>query len=179
MDDKGLGGTQKVFCKRSLTGLIILLIIILLFILSAFTVYKGMGLTLCVVSGNSMSPTIEDEAILLLNPKKELERFDILVFEEDDKYMLKRLIGLPGDTVTVMDGHLFVNGDLYHEPYLDEDYCKNFKEQDFKITVPDRQYFLLGDNRDGSFDSRQIGMIDKDQIVGTGIFVFGDNHNVR
>lgn len=116
-----------------------------------------------------MVPTIPEGTTLLLNPEREVERFDIVVFKDEGRYLIKRMIGLPGDTVTVMDGKLWVNGDLYEEPYLTDAYTEQFKGQDFKVSVPEGQYFALGDNRDGSFDSRSIGMITKDQFVGTAI----------
>lgn len=152
--------------------MIALLSVLILMAAAALFVFKGTGLTVCEVHGKSMLPTIKEESTLLLNPKKTVERFDIVVFQNEGRYVIKRVIGLPGDDVTVLDGNLFVNGTLYKESYIQDAYSEEFREQDFKVRVPEGQYFLLGDNRDGSFDSRNIGMVDKDQFVGTAILVF-------
>ena len=94
--------------------------------------------------------------MLLLNPEKEVERFDIAVFDDGSEYVIKRIIGLPGDEVTVLDGHLFVNDELYNEPYVDMDYSTEFANESLRWwfrKIPIR----VRDNRDGSFDSREPG----------------------
>ena len=167
-----MGIRKTTALKRGLNVLIVLLAAGLILALSMLSVYKKMGLTLCTVNGTSMEPTLSDGARLLLNPEKEMERFDIAVFQDGGRYLVKRVVGFPGDDVTVLDGNLFVNGEMYHEPYLDEDHTKKFREQDFKVHVPEGQYFALGDNRDKSLDSRNIGMIESSQFVGVAIFGF-------
>lgn len=133
-----------------------------------FTVFS-MGLTVCTVQGTSMEPTIMDGTVTLLNPQKEVSRFDIAVFKENGSYIIKRVVGLPGDTVTVLDGHLFVNGELYNEPYVDLDYSQEFSQESFKVEVPEGSYYVLGDNRDGSFDSRETGTIPAEDVTGVAI----------
>lgn len=133
-----------------------------------FTVFS-MGLTVCTVQGTSMEPTIMDGTVMLLNPQKEVSRFDIAVFKENGSYIIKRVVGLPGDTVTVLDGHLFVNGELYNEPYVDLDYSQEFSQESFKVEVPEGSYYVLGDNRDGSFDSRETGTIPAEDVTGVAI----------
>lgn len=152
-----------------MTGLIALLTALIILLAGGIIAYRQMGLIVCAVQGESMVPTIGNRMTLLLNPGKEVERFDIVVFKEDGNYILKRMVGLPGDDVTVMDGKLFINGKLYEEPYLDDDYCQSFQEQDFKVRVPEGEYFALGDNRDASFDSRSAGTVQENQLVGVAI----------
>lgn len=159
----------RILARRLMTLFIIFLTILIIVVAGSIIAYRQMGLRVCQVQGVSMVPTIADKTTLLLHPGKPIERFDIVVFKEGGRYVLKRMVGLPGDDVTVMDGKLFINGELYPEPYLHADYCQTFDDHDFKVHVPEGEYFALGDNRDGSFDSRNAGTVQKDQIVGTAI----------
>lgn len=134
-----------------------------------------------VVEGESMMPTLEDGNKLVVNKigyqVGELHRYDVVVFHasETEDYV-KRIIGLPGDTVEYKDDKLYVNGESQPEPYLEK-----FKEEmvgtkltgDFTLeeitgeqTVPEGKVFVLGDNRRSSMDSRYFGFVDQDQIVG-------------
>ena len=82
--------------------------------------------------------------------------------------MIKRVIGLPGDIVSILDNTLYINGEVYVENYLDE----GLEYDDFELnslgyeTIPEDMYFVLGDNREDSLDSREIGLISKDDIIG-------------
>lgn len=156
-----------VICITVLTAAIMLIGAMLL-------VFEVMDLKSCTVQGESMMPTVADGTKLLLNPKKEVERFDIVVYEQEGRNILKRVIGLPGDTVAVLDGKLFINKELYPETYLNRDLCANFGEVDFKVHIPEGEYFLMGDNRDASVDSRDEGTIPKDWIIGVA-FIELDN----
>lgn len=152
-----------------LTVITVLLTVLALFLASGIFTVFSMGLTVCTVQGTSMEPTVTNGSVVLLNPQKEVERFDIAVFEEDGNYIIKRVVGLPGDTITVLDGHLFVNGELYNEPYVDLDYSQEFSQESFKVEVPEGSYYVLGDNRDGSFDSRETGTIPEGDLTGVAI----------
>lgn len=149
--------------------LVILTVLTMLIVSGIFT-FLSMDLSFCTVHGDSMMPTIKNGAVLLLNPEKEVERFDIAVFDDGSEYVIKRIIGLPGDEVTVLDGHLFVNDELYNEPYVDMDYSTEFANESFKVVVPEDSYFVLGDNRDGSFDSREAGVVPDYAITGVAIW---------
>lgn len=155
--------------SRILTILTVILTTLALFVASLVFTVLSMGLTVCTVQGSSMEPTIMDGTMLLLNPQKEVEHFDIAVFEEDGSYIIKRVVGLPGDTVTVLDGNLFINGQPYDEPYVSEDYSVEFAKESFKVEVPEGAYYVLGDNRDGSFDSRDAGTIPAEDLTGVAI----------
>ncbi|MCR6107091.1 signal peptidase I [Salipaludibacillus agaradhaerens] len=147
-----------------------------------------------VVDGQSMMPTLEHNDRMLVNKIgyniSEPERFDIIVFHApQNKDYIKRVIGLPGDTIEYRDDMLYVNGESVDEPYLDD-----YKEQaeylplteDFHIkdvtgyeTVPEGHVFVLGDNRQRSRDSRQIGMIPYDEVVGKANFVIWPIQEIR
>lgn len=120
----------------------------------------------------SMVPTLNVNDRLLVRRIynfDKLERQDIIVFdckEEDSKY-IKRLIGLPGDKISIKDGQVYVNGEL-----LKEDYVKNKDMFTGEYEVPEGKYFFLGDNRSDSKDSRYLKTtyIDEEDIVGKAFF---------
>ena len=124
------------------------------------------------VVGDSMSPTLENQEVLILNKAKyrfsDVKRGDIIAFTyEDTKYLIKRVIGMPGEYVSIKDNKVYINGYYYVEDYL-----KDVDTPDFELTdlgfvkIPDDMYFVLGDNRDNSLDSRKIGLVKKSDIIG-------------
>ncbi len=134
-----------------------------------------------VVEGESMMPTLQDGNKLIVNKigfqMEDLDRFDVIVFhanEEED--FVKRIIGLPGDTLEYKDDQLYVNGKKVDEPYLDKYRYQGLARrltEDFTLlektgeeVVPEGKLFVLGDNRLGSWDSRQFGFISVEQVVG-------------
>ncbi|WP_277815980.1 MULTISPECIES: signal peptidase I [Lysinibacillus] len=153
-------------------------------LLVAFVI-KQFLFTPVLVKGASMMPTLEDHDRVIVNkigPKfKSFDRFDIVVIQmnEETNY-IKRIIGLPGDKIEYKDDQLYINGKKYSEPYLDQ-YKKEQKDTgsltfDFTLeqylgetTVPEGHYFVLGDNRRISNDSRnpEVGFIPKERIMGT------------
>lgn len=92
------------------------------------------------------------------------ERFDVVVchYNDGDYNVVKRVVGLPGDTIELKDGCLYVNGVRYEEKFLHEPIRSSFGP----VTVPEGHYFLMGDNRNSSKDSRQVGPVSRDEIVG-------------
>ncbi len=125
------------------------------------------------VVGSSMSSTLQDGDVLILNKIKyrftDIKRGDIISLEyADTKYLIKRVIGLPGDTVLIRDNTLYINGEVYVENYLDE----GLVYDDFDLSslgydvIPEDMYLVLGDNRPDSLDSREIGLISKDEVIG-------------
>lgn len=145
--------------------LIIVIIIILFLMIYVVSVTQ--------VVGNSMNSTLENGDVLILNKFKyrftDIKRGDIISLEyADTKYLIKRVIGLPGDKVSIRDNTLYINGELYVENYLDE----GLVYDDFDLsnlgydTIPEDMYLVLGDNREDSLDSREIGLISKDEVIG-------------
>ncbi|MCD8015556.1 MAG: signal peptidase I [Lachnospiraceae bacterium] len=120
------------------------------------------------VSGTSMEPTLADEDIVLLVKYSSFETGDLIGFYYQNKMLLKRVIAGPGDIVDIDEyGNVTVNGELLDEPYLTE---KSLGETDlvYPYQVPESRYFVMGDHRSTSIDSRNsaIGCIEKGQIVG-------------
>ncbi|WP_243458202.1 signal peptidase I [Sporosarcina sp. Te-1] len=130
------------------------------------------------VSGQSMEPTFESNNRVVISKIHKLDHFDLIVFHApgSKEDYIKRVIGLPGDTVVMKDDQLFINGKAYDEPYIEENKEKIFKDQklteDFEVTVPEGQLFVLGDNRRNSTDSRMIGCIEESAVVGKVEFRF-------
>ena len=120
------------------------------------------------ISGTSMEPTLKNGEIVILVKSSNLERGDLCGFSYSNKILIKRVIGLPGDVIVIdEEGTVYVNGYALQEPYISE---KSFGECDieYPFTVPENEYFLLGDQRSTSIDSRSsvIGCVEKEQIVG-------------
>lgn len=129
------------------------------------------------VVGSSMSPTLSDGEVLILNKFNyrifDVKRGDIISLDyEDTKYLIKRIIGLPGETVEIKNNQLYINNTLYEEDYLPDDLVyPDFSLNDLGYSViPDDMYLVLGDNREDSLDSREIGLIKKEEINGKIIF---------
>jgi len=120
------------------------------------------------ISGTSMEPTLSNGDIVVLLKTSSLERGDLCGFSYSNKILIKRVIALPGDILVIdEDGNVFLNGEMLDEPYITE---KGLGECDieFPFTVPENTYFLMGDHRSTSVDSRSsvIGCIAHEQIVG-------------
>lgn len=125
------------------------------------------------VNGDSMRETLFNNDILLLNRlNKDYKRFDVVVVETDASYIIKRVIGLPGEELKVEDNKLYINHNLIEESYIKKD----SNMQNFSIKIPSDSYFVMGDNRDVSLDSRVIGVINKKDIMGkTNLIIFPFN----
>lgn len=145
--------------------LIVVIIIILFLMIYVVSITQ--------VVGSSMSSTLENGDVLILNKFKyrftDIKRGDIISLEyADTKYLIKRVIGLPGDNISIKNNNLYLNDELYVENYLDE----GLVYDDFDLstlgyeTIPDDMYLVLGDNREDSLDSREIGLISKDEVIG-------------
>ena len=127
------------------------------------------------VNGTSMVPTLNNGDIMILNEigyhLNGLERFDIIVINSKGEKIIKRVIGLPGETVEYKDNKLYIDGKEIFENFKHGD-TKDFKLSDIKVDkIPKNYYFVVGDNRGNSKDSRSIGLINKKQIMGKTRFI--------
>lgn len=145
---------MKKFIKELIPYIVIILAVVLI---------RTFIVTPVRVDGKSMDPTLANNEILLLNKfDKSYKRFDIIVFNYNSSKLVKRIIGLPGDKVEYIDDKLYINGEVIEEKY------KRKETSDYTSdVVPDDMYFVMGDNRSNSLDSRYIGFIRKEDIDGT------------
>ena len=125
------------------------------------------------VNGESMYDTLHDKDIMILDRvslrHNDLKRFDIVVIQYRNKYLIKRVIGLPGEEVEYKDSKLYINGEYVEENFLGEDVIT----PDYKLPtekVPDGFYFVVGDNRTNSNDSRYLGCFSLNKIYGVTSF---------
>lgn len=158
--------------KKILAGFLVFLALLCMVLGAAIVTFKITGLRFCTVDGHSMDNTLFDGEQLLLNPSAEIRSGDIVVFEYGQTYLIKRVIGLPGDTVAVVKGVLYVNNIKYDESYLSEECITRFMDSSFMVTVGEDEYFVMGDNRDNSRDSRSFGCVPRDTITGVAIWHF-------
>lgn len=124
------------------------------------------------IYGASMSPVLEEDDIVVALKNANFEQGDLVAFYIGNKLLVKRMIAMPGQWVNMdEEGNVYVDGALLNEPYLTE---KDFGDCDIELPyqVPENRYFVMGDNRATSVDSRRsdIGCIAKEQIVGRIIF---------
>ena len=152
---------MKKFIKELIPYIVIVIVVVLI---------RTFIATPVIVSGDSMVPTLKNKQLLLLNKINykinDINRFDVVVINLDNKEIIKRVIGLPGEDILYRSNKLYVDG---HE--VENDY--NFDTDDFSLKmicnctkIPEDKYLVLGDNRAVSADSRIIGLIDKQDIEG-------------
>ena len=119
------------------------------------------------VDGDSMKNTLKNGDILLLYKLSSIDRFDIIVLDEekDNEKIIKRVIGLPGETVAIKKGKIYIN-----DKVIDDEYAYGETTDYNKVTLKDDEYFILGDNRLISKDSRYFGPIKDNEIKGKIVF---------
>ena len=175
--------------KKAAIALISLAVVAVIAVICALLVREYV-VTTYIVDGESMAPTLDggvtgrtdDGDTLLLNMLGSPERGDIVVFTYDwngvtPHALVKRVIALPGDRVEISDGKLFLNGELLDEPYLKED-MDHFYDG-FSVTVPDGHFFAMGDNRNNSTDSRAIGCVPQNKLIGVCFLIASDDGKLR
>jgi len=168
-ENKSKEKNKKNLFKELLPYIIIVLVVILL---------RTFIVTPIQVDGASMYPTLEDKEILILKKyDKSFDRFEVVVFDYNGSRLIKRVIGLPGERVEYKDNKLYIDG-----KEVKEDFDRNSKTEDFVLDdigadiIPKGYYFVMGDNRDNSTDSRIIGLVSEKDIKGsTNLSVFPFN----
>lgn len=119
-----------------------------------------------IVDGVSMENSLYGNDILLLNKFNylfnDVSRYDIVAINYNDSYIIKRVIGIPGDNISYNDNKLYINGfeviDIYNS---------NFTSNFSSVVIPNGYYFVMGDNRENSLDSRGFGLVSLDNIIGS------------
>ncbi|GAB4073933.1 signal peptidase I [Barrientosiimonas marina] len=165
---------MKTAYRRTFISVVLMAIILAI-------MFRSCLYTSYVVNGESMEPTLYDGNLMMVNKVvyqlTDVNRFDVIVFHADkqDDYV-KRVIGLPGDEIVYQNDHLYINGDMAEEAFLQPLQKANARQlytQDFTLKnvtgtkkVPEGKLFVMGDNRPYSLDSRKIGFIDADELVG-------------
>jgi signal peptidase I len=132
------------------------------------------------VDGSSMEPTLHSGEFVIVNKisykLNSPARGDIVVFHfprDPEQEYIKRVIGLPGDEVSISEGNVFVNGQLLDEPYI-----TSKPSYPGKWTVPDDHLFVLGDNRNNSSDSHNWGTVPMEYVIGKAVFVYWPPENL-
>ena len=129
------------------------------------------------VEGTSMLPRLEDSDRLFINKFvyhfEDIHRDDVVVFHyprDPEKSYIKRVIAIPGDRLRIDHGRVFLNGKSLHEPYVPEKYRDTRSMPE--MVIPEDEYFMMGDHRSISSDSREFGPVDRDLIYGKAVFVY-------
>ena len=133
------------------------------------------------VSGASMYPTLHNGDRMVLSKVGDIHRFDVVILKAPDENVeyIKRVIGMPGDTIEMKSGVLYINGKKVDQPFINTEALakQTVFMDDFTLEsltgeskVPEGKYFVLGDNRGVSKDSRMIGFIDRSAIEGKAVF---------
>ena len=139
----------------------VILITLYIAILLGFSLIIGFAS----VNGNSMHPTLKDNDLLLINKSKSVCKGDIICIESDalNMILIKRVIGTEGDRIQITENGLYVNDILLEEDYLNEN---DWLKEEIDLIVPEGHVFVMGDNRNFSTDSREIGTLPLEEVKG-------------
>ena len=163
---------SKIKYKKKFRSTLFSTISILIVVAAAAVLISTLFFPVVQVSGTSMEPALKNGDVLVLIKSDNVSRGDMCCFAWQNKTLLKRVVGLPGDVIRIdEEGNVFVINEQLDEPYVAEK-SLGICEIEFPYLVPDNKIFILGDQRGSSVDSRSnaIGCVGKDQIVGRVIF---------
>lgn len=118
------------------------------------------------VNGNSMYQTLNGKEYMILNKLSKIDRYDIVVVDTEDDELIKRVYGMPGEKIAIEDGNIYVN-----DKKIEDKYAYGNTSSYEAVTLGDDEYFVLGDNRVVSLDSRSIGPVKEKDIKGTTNFI--------
>ena len=172
---------EEYYSKPSIVSIIwswIWSFIVAFIIVGAVYIFLGRPFT---VSGASMYPTLHNGDRMILSKIGDINRFDVVVLKAPDENVeyIKRVIGMPGDTLELKQGVLYINGKKIEQPFINTEalqkqtvFIDDFTLQSLtgKTKIPEGKYFVMGDNRGVSRDSRMIGLIDRKAIEGKAVF---------
>jgi len=131
------------------------------------------------VIGPSMEPTLKEGSFIAVNKFsyrfREIRRNEIIIFKHDEKYLIKRIIGLPGETIEYKDNVLYINSEPYDELFLENSITEDYNTG----KIPENKYFVLGDNRENSLDGNDFGLIDEKDIIGKAWFVIWPFNQIK
>lgn len=152
----------------------------LLIFVAGFVLLAACSLRPVRSEGTGMSPTINDgDKIFVDENFGELKRGDIIIFyypKDRSKSYIKRVIGLPNETIEIREGKVYINGQVLDEPYLVEE--NNQQKSSFRPQkVLKNHYFVMGDNRDNSSDSRYWGTVDRELVIGKYYMTYSEAKN--
>ena len=172
---------EEYYSKPSIVSIIwswIWSFIVAFIIVGAVYIFLGRPFT---VSGASMYPTLHNGDRMILSKIGDINRFDVVVLKAPDENVeyIKRVIGMPGDTLELKQGVLYINGKKIEQPFINTEalqkqtvFIDDFTLQSLtgETKIPEGKYFVMGDNRGVSKDSRMIGLIDRKAIEGKAVF---------
>ncbi len=151
--EKNEDSKVKKFIKELIPYVIIFIVVMLV---------RTYLVTPIIVSGPSMQPTLDGGELMMLNKNGSLDRFDVVVVDIETEDIIKRIIAMPGETISCENGIVYVNGRKQEESY-----SQGITNSFDKIILKDDEYFVMGDNRENSKDSRHVGPIKETNIKGT------------
>lgn len=137
----------------------------ILLIIIALCIRNAKLIAINIVDGQSMMPTLTDGQLSFGSSLAKYERGDIVVVKAPQKFLVKRIIGLPNEKIESKNGKIYINDVELNEDYLDSNRNINSSKEEWSVQLGENEYFVMGDNRDNSADSRYYGPFDKSYLA--------------